>query len=67
MLRPSLNQMMKPGENYYELVVAIAQKAREIATDAEENKIPLEVKPVNLAVDYFAQNVQNADYYENEQ
>ncbi len=54
MLRPSINQLMKPGENYYELVVTIAQKAREIAADAEEHKIPLEMKPVNLAVEYYA-------------
>ena len=35
MLRPSMSQILKPGESYYEFVVAVARKAREIASKAE--------------------------------
>ena len=54
MLRPSMSQILKPGESYYEFVVAVARKAREIAADAEENHISLEEKPVTMAVHLFA-------------
>ena len=54
MLRPAMSQILKPGESYYEFVVAVARKAREIANDAEENKYPLEEKPVTMAVHMFA-------------
>ena len=54
MLRPAMSQILKPGESYYEFVVAVARKAREIATEAEEEKISLEEKPVSIAVDMFA-------------
>ncbi|MEA5011300.1 MAG: DNA-directed RNA polymerase subunit omega [Angelakisella sp.] len=54
MLRPAMSQILKPGESYYEFVVAVARKAREIASDAEENKYPLEEKPVTMAVQMFA-------------
>lgn len=54
MLRPSMSQILKPGESYYEFVVAVARKAREIANYAEESKIPLEEKPVTMAVEKFA-------------
>ncbi len=54
MLRPAMSQILKPGESYYEFVVAVARKAREIATEAEEEKITLEEKPVTLAVQMFA-------------
>ena len=54
MLRPSMSQILKPGESYYEFVVAVARKAREIATQAEENHVSLEEKPVTMAVHLFA-------------
>ena len=54
MLRPAMSQILKPGESYYEFVVAVARKAREIAAEAEEKKILLEEKPVTLAVQMFA-------------
>ena len=54
MLRPAMSQILKPGESYYEFVVAVAHKAREIASEAEENKVLLEEKPVTLAVQMFA-------------
>ena len=54
MLRPSMSQILKPGESYYEFVVAVARKAREIASDAEEEHFCLEEKPVTMAVQLFA-------------
>lgn len=54
MLRPSMSQILKPGESYYEFVVAVARKAREIATQAEEEHLSLEEKPVTMAVNLFA-------------
>ncbi len=54
MLRPSMSQILKPGESYYEFVVAVARKAREIAADAEEEHLCLEEKPVTMAVQLFA-------------
>ncbi|MEG0541790.1 MAG: DNA-directed RNA polymerase subunit omega [Angelakisella sp.] len=54
MLRPSMSQILKPGESYYEFVIAVARKAREIAADAEENHEMLDEKPVTTAVQLFA-------------
>ena len=50
MLRPSMSQILKPGESYYEFVVAVARKAREIASRAEAQHEALEEKPVTLAI-----------------
>ena len=49
MLRPSMSQILKPGESYYEFVVAVARKAREIADQAIKDKICLEDKSVTLS------------------
>lgn len=54
MLRPAMSQILQPGESYYEFVVAVARKAREIASEAEEGKLLLEEKPVSVAVRMFA-------------
>ena len=54
MLRPSMYQIIGKHDNYYEFVVAIAQRARDIADAAESNQITLIEKPVKLAVEEFA-------------
>lgn len=54
MLRPAMSEIIREDENYYEFVVSVARKARGIAQDAEENKMPLEKKPVQLAVEELA-------------
>lgn len=54
MLRPSMASMIKPGESCYEFVVAVAKRAREIAEEADEQKIILEEKPVKKAIEEFA-------------
>ena len=54
MLRPSMYQIIGKHDNYYEFVVAVAQRARDIADAAENNHITLIEKPVKLAVEEFA-------------
>ena len=54
MHRPSVPELLKPGQSYYSLVVAVAKRAREIAQEADENGTILIEKPVKLAVDDFA-------------
>ncbi len=54
MLRPAMSQILREGESYYAFVVAVARKAREIAEEADEKNMPLDVKPVNLALAEFA-------------
>ena len=54
MLKPSMSQILAPGESYYEFVVAVARKAREIAAEAEESGRLLDEKPVSIAVNMFA-------------
>ena len=49
-----MSEIIHDGENYYEFVVNVAQEARRIAQEAEDNKIPLEKKPVQLAVEELA-------------
>lgn len=58
MLRPSMSQILNPGESYYEFVVAVARKARDIANRAEIRHEPLEEKPVTTAVNLFASGVE---------
>lgn len=54
MLRPSMYQIIGKNDSYYEFVVAIAQRARDIASTAEENHVYLTEKPVKLAVEEFS-------------
>lgn len=54
MHRPSLNEILNPGESYYSLVIAVAKRARDIAVEAENSDTILIQKPVQLAVEDFA-------------
>lgn len=54
MFKPAMVQLVKDSESYYAFVVAIARRAREIATDADEQNDVLDEKPVNQAMDEFA-------------
>jgi len=54
MHRPSINEIIKKDESYYSFVVAVAKRAREIAIEAEESGEILIEKPVQLAVEQFA-------------
>lgn len=54
MHRPSVNEILKEKESYYSLVVAISKRAKVIADDALKNSEVLIEKPVQLAVEDFA-------------
>ena len=54
MHRPASTEILKNGESYYSLVVAVAKRAREIAEKAEEENKKLKQKPVQIAVEEFA-------------
>ncbi|MEG0693335.1 MAG: DNA-directed RNA polymerase subunit omega [Oscillospiraceae bacterium] len=54
MHRPAAIEILKGDESYYSLVVAVAKRARDIAEEAEETGAILVEKPVQLAVEQFA-------------
>ena len=54
MLRPAVNQIISKNESCYSLVIAVAKRAREIATDLYEQNMVLPEKPVKTAVEEFA-------------
>ena len=56
MLRPSMNEIIPEGDNYYEFVVKVARRARDIASHAEADHFMLEEKPVKIAVEDFAED-----------
>ena len=58
MLKPPEKPILKPGESYYSLVMAVAKRAREITEEAEEHHEVLVEKPVQIAVEEF----ENGEY-----
>ena len=52
--KPAVSDILKNNESYYSLVVAVAKRAREIASEAELNGEILVEKPVQIAVEEFA-------------
>ena len=52
--KPAVSEILKNDESYYSLVVAVAKRARDIATEAELNGEIIVEKPVQLAVEQFA-------------
>ena len=50
MLEPPMNQLLKQVPSRYMLVNVVAQRARQIATEAEEAELSLEDKPVTIAI-----------------
>lgn len=54
MLKPSMQELMKRVGNRYLLVNLTAQRARDIADQADECEMPLEDKAVKLALDEIA-------------
>ncbi len=51
MFNPDLREVLKNKTSRYSLVTAIAKRAREISTDAQENEEILNDKPVSIALD----------------
>ncbi|MBR6607714.1 MAG: DNA-directed RNA polymerase subunit omega [Oscillospiraceae bacterium] len=54
MLRPAVSEILKEGQSYYSLVIAVAKRAREIAQNAEDEHIIMTEKPVKIAVQELA-------------
>ena len=54
MLYPSNAQLLKKIESRYLLVNVIAKRARDISEKAEEEQIPLDKKPVSMAINEIA-------------
>ena len=50
MLYPPMNKLLEQVPSRYMLVNVVAQQARQIASEAEENGISLDDKPVTLAI-----------------
>ena len=50
MLYPPMNQLLKEVPSRYMLVNVVAQRARQIASEAEDAGIPLDDKPVSIAI-----------------
>ena len=50
MLYPAMNDLLRQIPNRYQLVNVVAQRARQIAQDAEDQEVCLEDKPVSIAI-----------------
>ena len=50
MLYPAMNDLLKQVPSRYMLVNVVAQRARQIASAAEESETPLDDKPVSMAI-----------------
>lgn len=50
MLEPPMKNLLEKVPSRYELVNVVACRAREIASQAEDAGIPLEDKPVSMAI-----------------
>ncbi|MFI3251470.1 MAG: DNA-directed RNA polymerase subunit omega [Eubacteriales bacterium] len=54
MLHPPMNDLLDQIPSRYKLVNVVACRARQIANEAEEDKISLTEKPVSMAVQEVA-------------
>ena len=50
MLEPPMNQLLKQVPSRYMLVNVVSQRARQVASEAEDAGIPLDDKPVTIAI-----------------
>ncbi len=62
MLYPSLSDLLRQVNSRYMLVNIIAQRAREIAMNAEQSGEPPEKKPVSSAIEEIAAGDMNIKY-----
>ncbi|MEG0750539.1 MAG: DNA-directed RNA polymerase subunit omega [Oscillospiraceae bacterium] len=53
MLKPEINKLLNECDSAYSLVIAIAKRSRDIAMEAQDARIMLDDKPVNIAIDEF--------------
>ena len=64
MLYPPVADLLKDVQSRYLLVNVVAQRARQIAVDAEENEVELTEKPVTLAIREVAEGKLSAQLKE---
>ena len=50
MLEPPMNKLLEQVPSRYMLVNVVAQRARQVATEAEDAGISLDDKPVTIAI-----------------
>ena len=50
MLKPAMNELLDQIPSRYMLVNVVAQRARQVASEAEDAGIPLDDKPVTIAI-----------------
>lgn len=50
MLKPPMNELLAEVPSRYMLVNVVAQRARQIASEAEESGVALDDKPVSIAL-----------------
>jgi DNA-directed RNA polymerase omega subunit len=56
MLNPSIGKLIKNYQSRYQLVIDVAKYARYISELADEGKIELTAKPVDMALNHLAEN-----------
>ena len=61
MLYPSLPELLEHVNSRYMLVNVIAQRARELEAEAEEDGTPLNKKAVSCAIDEIASGAYTVD------
>ena len=61
MLEPPMKDLLKHIPSRYELVNVVAHRARQISNEAEKNHVPLDDKPVSMAIREVAQGKLNAE------
>ena len=59
MLEPPMKDLLTQVPSRYELVNVVACRARQIASEAEDAGIPLEDKPVSMAIREIANGEAN--------
>ena len=59
MLDPPMNKLLEQIPSRYMLVNVVAQRARQIASEAEDAGIPLDDKPVSIAIREVAEGKVN--------
>lgn len=55
MLYPAMNKLTAQVPNRYLLVNVVARRARQIAQEAEDTGVKMDVKPVTLAINEVAE------------
>ena len=59
MLNPAIGKLINSSESRYKLVLDVAQKARDIAKEAQDNKEIITEKTVTLAMNEMAADLED--------